>query len=86
MSGATPWGVHSLSYLVGSVDCGTVLPDGRWVRAIPGPYFGTIVERLRVCWWVFTGRAHAIRWPEPGELEEALSPYRARLEHKDAKP
>lgn len=74
-----PWGVHPLSYIIGANGCQTGLPDGRWVRAIPEPYFGTLRERFRVAWWVFTGRAYAIKWPEPGEFEAAARPLDAKL-------
>ena len=28
--------------------------------------------RWRAAWWVLTGRAYALLWPKPGELEGAL--------------
>lgn len=68
-----PWGVHYVSSMFGdsTVRCG--LPDGRWVRAVCEPYRSeTLRERLTVAWWVFTGRAHAVVWPKPGDIERAL--------------
>lgn len=63
-----PFGVHVIGdiYREGAQ---AGLPDGRWVCAVPEPYSG---GRLRAAWWVLTGRAHAIIWPKPGELEDAL--------------
>lgn len=48
----------------------TGLPDGRWVAAVAEPYTG---GRLRAAWAVLTGRAYAFAWPEPGDIEAALS-------------
>lgn len=42
---------------------------GRWVRAVCVPYMG---KRLMAAWWVLTGRAYAVLWPEPGELETII--------------
>ena len=64
-----PWGIHRRSDVIGYKSCQTRLPDGRWVRAVPLPYTG---NRLRAVWWILTGRAYAIRWPQAGELEKAL--------------
>lgn len=71
MSKTVPWGVHYLSSMISHCDSTEV--DGKWVRAVPLPYFGNPRERLRAAWWVFTGRAQAVVWPKPGELEDALS-------------
>lgn len=63
-----PFGIHAIfSMYSGGVE--TILPDGRRVRAVLKPYPG---NRLRAAWWVLTGRAYALRWPKPGELELAL--------------
>ena len=65
-----PWGVHRIGNVFGRRDimaCG--LPDGRYVTAICCPYSG---NRLIAAWWVLTGRAEALIWPKPGELEDAL--------------
>lgn len=44
--------------------------DGdRWVRAVPAPYDG---NRLYGAISVLLGRAYAIKWPEAGDLEDAL--------------
>lgn len=65
-----PFGVHVIGdiYREGAQ---AGLPDGRWVCAVPEPYSG---GRLRAAWWVLTGRAHALIWPKPGELEESIGP------------
>lgn len=65
---SVPWGVHTLAQIYSpNVEVG--LPDGRWARAVSEPYTG---NRLRAAWWVLTGKAFALRWPEGGELEDAL--------------
>lgn len=43
-------------------------PDQRWCRAVLNPYSGSLRERLIAAWWVFSGHAYALRWPEPGEF------------------
>jgi hypothetical protein len=49
------------------------MPDGRYVRAVPEPYYVLgIRERLTVAWWVMTHRAFAVQWPKPGDLEKAI--------------
>lgn len=66
--------IYTIGYLYGgNVQCSSGADaDGRvrWVRAVPErASFG----RLRAAWAVLTGRAEALRWPEPGELEDALA-------------
>lgn len=43
-----------------------------WKAAIAMPYPATFWERVTAAWWVLRGRAHAVRWPQVGELEAAL--------------
>ncbi len=68
-----PWGVHRLRSMIGTDDCASAMPDGRWARAVPEPYYTAGYERLRATWWVLTGRAHAVVWPKAGELEDAMA-------------
>ena len=68
-----PWGIHRIGDMY-SFGVGAGLPDGRYVRAVAMPYDG---NRLRAAWWVLTGRAYAVIWPDAGELEQALSPRTA---------
>ena len=67
-----PWGVHTIHNMFGGPGVQAGLPDGRWVTAVCEPYVPGFVGRLRTAWWVFTGRAHAVIWPEHGDLEAAL--------------
>lgn len=53
------------------VQCG--LPDGRWVVAVRVPFYDGLFARAANAWAVLTGRAYAFHWPEPEELEAALS-------------
>jgi hypothetical protein len=69
-----PWGVHRIGDIYGHGNSAG-LPDGRYVHAVACPYYG---NRLRAAWWVLTGRANAVIWPEDGELEQALSPRLVR--------
>lgn len=64
-----PLGVHTLGNMIGSSDTQSGDADGPWFRAVPEPYSG---GRLRAAWWVLTGKAHAVIWPDHGELEKAL--------------
>ena len=62
--------VYTIRGLIGNADCASG-PDahGRWSRAIPLRYYG---GHLAGAWAVFTGKAVAVRYPESGELEQAL--------------
>ncbi len=62
------WGVHRIGSIY-SPHCESGMPDGRWALAVASPFWGS---RIRAAWEVFRGRAHALRWPVPGELEEAI--------------
>ena len=64
----TPFGVHCIGDIY-HPGVQASLPGGRWARAVAEPY---TANRLRAAWWVLTGRAFALRWPEAGDLEEAL--------------
>jgi len=66
-----PWGVHRIDHIY-SADALAGLPDGRWVKAVGVPYPSNLFESVRAAWWVLTGRAHAIIWPEAGDLEAAI--------------
>jgi len=66
-------GIHSLADMIG--DPNTTTPEG---RAVPLPYLATFPQRLRAAWWVLAGRAFAVRWPEPGELEQCVNPIPRR--------
>lgn len=68
----TPWGIHHLENMLGTKNAQAGLPDGRYVRAVPVPYPGTLLERVRAAWWVFTERAYAVKWPESGDLESHI--------------
>lgn len=58
--------------------------DGRhYVFAVPEPWGNRIAD----AWAVLTGRAYAFKWPEPGEVEQAigLAPW-DRRGHKENQP
>jgi hypothetical protein len=64
-----PCGVHTIASIY-HPDVQAGLPDGRYVAAVAEPFTG---NRLTAAWWVLTGRAYALRWPRPGDLEAAFS-------------
>lgn len=66
-----PWGVHRLSSMIGHPSTQGSKDGKAWLRAVPEPYEGELT-RLRAAWWVLTGHAHAVVWPELGDLERAL--------------
>lgn len=67
------WGIHRIGHMIASPGIETSVGMDSWrVRAVPEPYWTFGFARLRAAWWVLTGRAHAVIWPEPGELECAL--------------
>jgi len=45
---------------------------GRWVMSVPLPFYTGLLGRLRDAVQVVRGKAYAIHWPEPGELEDAM--------------
>lgn len=63
-----PLGVHTITDVFSPPDH-LVAVDGQWVRPISEPYHG---NRLVAAWWVLTGRAYALIWPEAGDLEAVL--------------
>lgn len=66
------WGVHRLSDMVGSSSVTTPIETYGFVRAVPEPYSAGLFGRIRAAWYVLTEKAHAVRWPKPGDLEKAL--------------
>lgn len=64
--------IHRLSDMIGSKNTGARMADGRYVRAVPLPWNYRSKWNPREAWAVLWGRAHAVRWPEHGELEKAL--------------
>ena len=64
------WPVHRLKDMIGSRDThSTAFGFEGYFRAVPSPYRG---GRIRAAWAVLTGKAYAVKWPEPGEFEDAL--------------
>lgn len=66
-----PWGVNCLGSMISS----NVYTEhhGRMVHAVPVAYHKNWLQAVRAAYWVMTGRAEAVVWPQPGELENALS-------------
>ena len=66
----TRWYVYRVADLIAPVG-NEVGGNGKWFRAVPLPSYPGPVGRLKAAFMVFTGRAHAIQWPEPGDFEKA---------------
>jgi len=73
--------IFHLRDMVGSKNCATGLKKKSksggineiWVRSVPLPFYDGLFERFRNAWKIIKGEAYPIYWPQPGELEEALS-------------
>jgi hypothetical protein len=37
--------------------------NGKWQPARPLPFYGGLFRRIKLSWWVFTGKADALTWP-----------------------
>lgn len=66
--------IQKLRDMIGPDNAQAGLLDGRWVRVVPCPFYGGFFDRLNDAWAVLMGRVYAVRWPEPGELEDAFPP------------
>ncbi|RWA81477.1 MAG: hypothetical protein EOQ31_31525 [Mesorhizobium sp.] len=75
MTKRRPWGVHTLNDMIAPTDVAMGLPDGRYVRAVCEPYHNPITG----AWWVLTGRAQAVVWPQPGDLEKIVPDNSAKM-------
>lgn len=69
---SAPWGINHIHNMVSGPGIETPV-NGKWVGAVPVPYRKNLFETVRAAWWVLTGRAEAVVWPEAGELEAAIS-------------
>lgn len=67
-----PWGVHVLASMIGFENTTVTLDNGAVYRAVPLPYPCNWLQRIEAAWWVLTGRAEAVVWPDAGDLEFAL--------------
>lgn len=78
MSKHIPWGVNRLSSMFPHSGQVSTQRNGRWVRAVATPYRKNFFEAIRAAWWVFTGKAEAVVWPQAGDLEDAIDPRNMR--------
>lgn len=65
--------IHQLRDMISGPGTQAQTPRG-WASAVPLPFYGGLLDRCRDAWAVLTTRAYAVRWPEPGELEDACWP------------
>ncbi len=66
------WHIHTVGRMFADRETQTsAVIDGRevWVRAVCLPYHTFPIERVKAAWAVLTGKAHAVKWPKPGDLE-----------------
>ena len=74
--------IHKFGQVLASIteqnDIQAGLPNGRYVQAVPLPFVDGLFGRLRDCWEIISGRAHAFSWPEHGEVELATRSWRHR--------
>jgi hypothetical protein len=66
-----PWYIHTLRQMYDQ-HCWAQLKGPLYAHAVALPYASNFLERVAAAWWVLTGRAHAMQWPEPGDVEDAL--------------
>lgn len=64
--------IHTLQNMIGNQNTKTRDDNGNYVRAVPLPFHGGIIQRLVSAWWVVVGKAYAVQWPKPGELEKLI--------------
>ena len=67
-----PWGVNTIRDMFPSEVWTTSPTNDGYVRAVAQHYHTNPIERVRAAWWVLTGRAQAVVWPEPGDLEKCF--------------
>ena len=66
-----PWGINSIGSMIAGPGDQTEVA-GAYFRAVPIPYRKSAFEAMRAAWWVLTGKAEAVVWPNVGDLEYAL--------------
>lgn len=67
------WHIHTIDRMYCPDAQSGVVDGGRtfWFRSVAEPYPCTFWERCKAAWAVLKGDAHAMIWPEPGDLERA---------------
>lgn len=77
-----PWYIHTIDRIFSGKGCqssyeelrvnekGTLQRVTRYGCAVCEPY---TAGRIQAAWWVLTGRAYALKWPQPGDLEAAIN-------------
>lgn len=57
--------------MIGHHETSMRLSDGRWVRAVPRPFYHGLWGRMKGAWAVLRAQAYPVLWPSGGELEKA---------------
>jgi len=66
--------IYRFGDLIPIVDVSQKMENGQWVRAVSEPFRGGLFDRVRDALAVLRGGdIFAVRWPRPGEFEEAMS-------------
>lgn len=66
------WHIHTIERMFcipGTEAVATRYGKQFWARAVCEPYHLSPVQRVKASWAVLTGKAHAVEWPQPGDLE-----------------
>ena len=69
----TPYYVRGIHDMIGDSNTRVMRMGLDSFRAVPAPYPLSALERIGAAYEVLMGRAHAVKWPEPGDLERALN-------------
>lgn len=69
-----PMAINTVDRMIAPRNVSVGLSNGTWGRAVSEPYYAlSIKDRLCAAWWVFTGKAQAMRWPTHEELNLTLT-------------
>lgn len=64
--------IHKIGNMIGSSDISSSSDGKHWFRAVPSPFYDGLFGRIRNAWYVVRGKAYAVEWPKPGDLEKLL--------------
>jgi hypothetical protein len=65
--------IYRLHHLIPHSAVETQITTGQWVRAMPEPFRGGLIDRCRDAWSIITEQAVAVSWPKDGEFEQATA-------------
>lgn len=71
-----PWGINALANMISGPGLESSRDGVLWERAVPVPYRKNWRETIRAAWWVVTGKAEAVVWPDAGEYDRLIAEER----------